>query len=729
MAERRPGGGDDPEPGDRSHRMTPSGKSINADGHHSCASHGLAKGLSMKFQNPLLFRSRFSPVGVLLIVCIAAVTGCGSNMPTAPDSSIDTWTASTSDRTDGSHQMWGVWHVTINPVSMTIGTVPDRSSNAHWNVTQFVQAPACPSCLSFTNLQVIDPDHLSVTISITHPFSGKPNLDGFDVKGIGLSTPDLSFPSGTVSTFIENADGYTSRWSSGSWADINPCVDFATDDPERRFASGTTHEREIIIRKPESGPLVFDYVIDACWLPPDLVNENIPSLSKHCNEAFEAEIDVTGQISPLPGSMVDVVIQFHDWQGDGENATVTVEIPSLLTVPLQAEFIGENDATTFKCTLQNQKSAPAGTYQVLVSIADALNNPENNSLTWYGIAEVIVSDQIPEMTGIEISPDAVSLPDTGSNADFDLYAIYSDNSRTPVADAIDWNITGTDLNGHTLAEIDSNGTVTRLSSRWWGGTATVTADYLGYHDDAIAYCEDPFADEIEVSFGELNVEGEGFANPVALLGPPSGGGVGGGSLDSCSLGYGGVATLGFTDNVIVDGPGVDFIVFENPFYSDGCFWNDIWQHGAWNETAIVEVSQDGTTWYRIPNDFNPANETCGIQPYKNPSSFTGIAGNTPVFAGVEDDGSLKDGIDPTDPVNAGGDTFDLATTGLAWCRYVRLIDTGKESDFPGTGQYDDDGDLIMDFGKITILGSIEGSAGFDGDAVAAVHSASPLEVK
>jgi hypothetical protein len=95
---------------------------------------------------------------------------------------------------------------------------------------------------------------------------------------------------------------------------------------------------------------------------------------------------------------------------------------------------------------------------------------------------------------------------------------------------------------------------------------------------------------------------------------------------------------------------------------------------------------------------------------------------------VYEDGSLKDGIDPTDPSSAGGDSFDLKDLGLGWCRFVRLIDTGDSEDAPETEQYDSDGDLILDLGKIS-FGGEPGKAGFDGDSVAAVHSASPLSIK
>jgi len=189
--------------------------------------------------------------------------------------------------------------------------------------------------------------------------------------------------------------------------------------------------------------------------------------------------------------------------------------------------------------------------------------------------------------------------------------------------------------------------------------------------------------------------------------------------------------LEFTDNIILNGPGADFIVYENAFYVAGstCDWSDGTHYACWNETAIVEVSQDGSDWYTIPFDYNPSNETCVPYVFMDPASFSGLAGNHPVYACVNHDGTLKDGISPVDPLKAGGDTFDLDSVGLEWCRFVRLTDTGDIDDAPGTERCDIDGDLIVDYGKYSYLGAQPGHAGFDGDAVAAVYSGSTLLIK
>jgi hypothetical protein len=179
--------------------------------------------------------------------------------------------------------------------------------------------------------------------------------------------------------------------------------------------------------------------------------------------------------------------------------------------------------------------------------------------------------------------------------------------------------------------------------------------------------------------------------PGFVLGPPRGAGVLEGSLHVVSLGEGGTITISFEDEIVVNGPGPDFSVFENPFYNGGDSLN------RYIETAIVEVSQDGVNFLRFPFDIMPL-----VEPPGNPHRYSGFAGVEPVLS--------NNGIpDPTDPLVSGGDHFDLEVVGLPNARLVRIIDTGDTT-------YDNDGDLVTDTGL-----NLPNQAGFDLDAVCHVH--------
>ncbi len=167
--------------------------------------------------------------------------------------------------------------------------------------------------------------------------------------------------------------------------------------------------------------------------------------------------------------------------------------------------------------------------------------------------------------------------------------------------------------------------------------------------------------------------------PDVVLGPPRGAGAGSGSLDVVSLGNNGTTTVAFDDNEIVDGPGVDFVVFENAFIVAGGGGGTVF-----TEVGIVSASEDGASF--VPFAYNP-------------TTLAGLAGVTPVYSHPDN------GIDPRDPA-AGGDRFDLATIGLASARYLRIVDPGA---------------TIADYGnQIPVQGV--GKSGFDLDAVVAVHS-------
>jgi len=166
--------------------------------------------------------------------------------------------------------------------------------------------------------------------------------------------------------------------------------------------------------------------------------------------------------------------------------------------------------------------------------------------------------------------------------------------------------------------------------------------------------------------------------PTVLFGPPRGAGALGGT-DVVSLGCGGEITVYFAGEGIEDGPGDDFIVFENPFaLSDG---------STFVEPALVFVSDDGERWREFPCDLD-------AQPP------IGCAGIGLVRAGAPD--NPGDAIDPQEHEAAGGDAFDLAEVGLSHARWIRLVDVGE---------------LYYGHG----LWCAGGAGGFDLDAIAAIH--------
>lgn len=159
--------------------------------------------------------------------------------------------------------------------------------------------------------------------------------------------------------------------------------------------------------------------------------------------------------------------------------------------------------------------------------------------------------------------------------------------------------------------------------------------------------------------------------PERVLGPPQGAGCCAGSMHVTSLGDGGFAVLEFERGVIVDGPGPDFIVFENAFQAVAAQPETVFA-----ELATISVSQDGESWAAYP---------CTATAYP----FGTCAGWHPVLANAES-------VDALDPLTAGGDAFDLSELGLEWARYVRVEDLPEAAG--GTGTFDLDAVAIVHAG-------------------------------
>lgn len=169
-----------------------------------------------------------------------------------------------------------------------------------------------------------------------------------------------------------------------------------------------------------------------------------------------------------------------------------------------------------------------------------------------------------------------------------------------------------------------------------------------------------------VQFSPTDCSGFGAASlPGIVEGPPIGGGSDHGSLDVLSLGSGGSIEVTFAPNAIVDGPGPDFIVFENPF------WIGDQSSNVYAEPAEVSVSDDGKTWVAFPCNptFDPgATDGTGTSPPYGACAGWGVVYSTP-----------RNGISPFDPAKAGGNAYDLADIGVKHARFVKIVDRTDEA--------------------------------------------------
>jgi hypothetical protein len=220
---------------------------------------------------------------------------------------------------------------------------------------------------------------------------------------------------------------------------------------------------------------------------------------------------------------------------------------------------------------------------------------------------------------------------------------------------------------------------------------------------ATAFGQSRFATSV-VSFNQGG--GTGLFGTSLILGGPRGG-LG---THVLTLGSGGDVTLGF-DRVITNGPGADFVVFENTFE---------WMSTTYPEVAMIEVSTNGVDFARFPMRYSgPHGLFAGSFDLTPWGAYSGVTGHVPPLANVD-----SNTLDPFNPLEGGGEGFDLADLagealvlgGLVdvnAINYVRLVDlvAGAEVDSRLVTVWDSGG----------LLGNA------DIDAIAVIHDTVDLD--
>ncbi len=206
---------------------------------------------------------------------------------------------------------------------------------------------------------------------------------------------------------------------------------------------------------------------------------------------------------------------------------------------------------------------------------------------------------------------------------------------------------------------------------------------------------DCFADEVvsfDVAFSPPESGLRVAELPGIVLGPPGDSFPVTGSTSTVSLGHAGWILVAFTDNRILDGPGPDFIVFENAFFKTTVPADPSQEYRVFAEPVSVAVSEDGVSFVEFPYDPGALSAVGPAQdgtPSSALPSLRGLAGLTPTFTGnwtVPDDPDEWDPGGPGGVSGAGGDAFDLADVGLASARYVLITDLDTPAGFAGAGE-------------------------------------------
>jgi len=184
-------------------------------------------------------------------------------------------------------------------------------------------------------------------------------------------------------------------------------------------------------------------------------------------------------------------------------------------------------------------------------------------------------------------------------------------------------------------------------------SATDDDDDSAADDDDATPPTEPCPWGLEAACADLVVDapgasGVGFGDPALAVNGVRGAGLTGGGTDTYSMGLdegvNDTLVLAWSGRRVLNGPGVDLVVFENAFEVSG-------PATVFMDLVIVEASSDGETWVAWPHAYEAVDPSAYSH---DPLDWIGFAGRTPVL--LHDDDAP---VEPVDVDLAGGDGFDL----------------------------------------------------------------------
>lgn len=393
--------------------------------------------------------NKLNTITLLLMVFALIWTGCsGKDTPIEPGN-VTISTSQYSDDQAGGRKLWSYHLIYVNPAGNNnpeVEIIPVRSVTGHWNILNWIEKSPCSDCFKLTNLAPSGNGTLIADVEITHPFTN-PNFTGFDVRGIVIFNGSASFPdSGYVFSdsalgdgTLVNYDGYTrlyygdtagtgplglQGYLKGKYAtptapdaDLNPYKRIITSAPSNTrnaFYADANVIENFEIDMPDGGPFVFGYAVDACWAPPvnNPVVDPMTDFGENANCAEPWWIDAYDSGPGLldTGGTTKIEIYVYDWQGKESYNDPKIECPDLFNGTYTATYVATTvSAERFSVEIPNDKLAPPGTYNVLISIEDKDNDPLNKpwlDLSAYQVIEIEVLEDTS--IALDVTPDGLN---------------------------------------------------------------------------------------------------------------------------------------------------------------------------------------------------------------------------------------------------------------------------------------------------------------------------------
>jgi len=311
---------------------------------------------------------RFSFISILLIMTIPA--GCSNekgigNITVCPDlPQVDSL-----DQSDPGRAILGVYHVIVDAGLPSAEIIPMRNLylDMHVDLIPYLCNVPCQDCLRLQAIGLDSNKNLLMDFAMIHPFqdpSIRPDLNGFDLRGIIVLPGDVVFPyTAQVKAVyhpethqrlrdeepvqlnpgvLVNADGYTAifdihpelrpyhpKYIAGN---VNPYIDYFWEDnpdpiavgniiPWHTFAvgGGWDVKRYVLDTKKLPQTFEFDFIADvsygqsATWQTRQNPFYRNPQFNR--KEAYEVKVFTDNQlVQGDPLSYCDLTIRVKDWQ-------------------------------------------------------------------------------------------------------------------------------------------------------------------------------------------------------------------------------------------------------------------------------------------------------------------------------------------------------------------------------------------------------------------------------
>jgi len=284
--------------------------------------------------------------GVILVIC-GWLLGCSgmAGDAIAPTDFLDPSYA--AHDTNSQRMLWGIWDLYFDAYDYEAVIVPNRSLQAHFDITDMLLPPACDDCLGI-KVNSFDPVTRNADVDVT---LGNPSqITGYDVRGI-LYTNDYGHE-------LCNPDDWTGLFDIPGGDAINPFKAFAKDEPGRSFAPDAEHAENYLVYIPK--PPHYEsitYAVTASW-------------PGNCKEPYA--IDDFAQLGVLyeyEGATAELEVCVRDWQDDTSKVTL---VAPMIAGENFTQFSKES-GDLWHLVLTNNTGASAGDYTVRI-IASSINS-------------------------------------------------------------------------------------------------------------------------------------------------------------------------------------------------------------------------------------------------------------------------------------------------------------------------------------------------------------------